>query len=212
MDHKGKFLDVLVGFSGRNNDTTQLRATQIFNKLEPGFGQSNPVREFMLSNGIVVDGVPSPLLILGDCGYELSTFILPRFKDPELRGSQEKGRFNTKHAQTRVVVEHAFGVLKNRFRCLLRPLELSETNVHVVVTACMILHNMCVDARVAEPLRDERYHELFAEYHDFMSEVLSGAVPMAAPCFRTSAASVGAAENVRNAIVRHVNRVFPVVN
>lgn len=52
--------------------------------------------------------------------------------------------FNTTHAKARVPIERAFGLLKCRFRRLLR-FDASDMNliVDTILSAC-ILHNICV--------------------------------------------------------------------
>lgn len=42
-----------------------------------------------------------------------------------------------------MVVENAFGRLKGRWRCLLKRLDFKLENVPNVVSACVVLHNMC---------------------------------------------------------------------
>lgn len=40
-------------------------------------------------------------------------------------------------------MEHSFGQLKSRFRCLLKRLDVTVVNVNHVVIACLVLHNIC---------------------------------------------------------------------
>ena len=42
-----------------------------------------------------------------------------------------------------MVVENSFGRLKGRWRCLLKRLDVKLQNVPHVVSACVVLHNMC---------------------------------------------------------------------
>lgn len=53
----------------------------------------------------------------------------------------------------RCAVERCIGLLKARFRCLLRHrvLEYAPEKAGRIVNACAILHNMCVKARVPDP-------------------------------------------------------------
>ena len=41
------------------------------------------------------------------------------------------------------MVEHAYGRLKGRWRCLLKRLDVSVRDVPELVAACCVLHNMC---------------------------------------------------------------------
>lgn len=53
-------------------------------------------------------------------------------------------QFNKNHSKTRVVIENTFGLLKGRFRQLLKYLDfaLTEKDANFVL-ACCVLHNMC---------------------------------------------------------------------
>jgi hypothetical protein len=60
------------------------------------------------------------------------------------------------HVATRVVVEKAFGVCKQRFRAIHKSggvLTYAPEKCCKIIVACMILHNMCMDAGI--PLEDD---------------------------------------------------------
>ncbi|XP_033988432.1 putative nuclease HARBI1 [Trematomus bernacchii] len=89
---------------------------------------------------------PPGYFILADGGYpclqEPLALITP-YKRP-VRGMAEQ-RFNCHHSRGRAIIERAFGVMKTRFRCIfLETLEVHHKFVPKVVTACVILHNICV--------------------------------------------------------------------
>ena len=56
--------------------------------------------------------------------------------------STEK-EFNHHLSHARIIVEHAFGLRKGRWRCLRTRLAVSVTEVPELVGACCILHNIC---------------------------------------------------------------------
>lgn len=65
--------------------------------------------------------------------------------------SQAEERYNTSHIKTRNSVERQYGVMKRRFPALAIGLRIKlETAVNVIV-ACCILHNICIEFRVAIP-------------------------------------------------------------
>ena len=59
------------------------------------------------------------------------------------RLSPQKRRFNEKLSAMRSVIERAFGLLKGRWRLLLKKIEQSHTSVPRSMTA-FVLHNFCV--------------------------------------------------------------------
>ncbi|ETI30114.1 hypothetical protein F443_22765, partial [Phytophthora nicotianae P1569] len=63
--------------------------------------------------------VPSGMHLLGDAGYKIFRHLLTPFDEKEASYSAQKRRYNYKLSQTRITVERAFGILKNRYRILL---------------------------------------------------------------------------------------------
>lgn len=59
-------------------------------------------------------------------------------------------RFNYKHSQCRNIIERCIGLLKSRFRCLLKARELHYTPEKVcqIINVCVMLHNMCLKYNV----------------------------------------------------------------
>ncbi|CAJ1057809.1 putative nuclease HARBI1 [Xyrichtys novacula] len=125
VDHKGRFLDVHVGFPGSVHDSRVLRCSPVYvHQLYP----------------------PPGWCLLGDGGYpcisQPLTLITP-FREP-LRNPTEE-RFNARHSWARSVVERAFGVLKTRWRSIfLKALEVKVDFVSEVIVNCLFLHNLCL--------------------------------------------------------------------
>lgn len=81
--------------------------------------------------------------LLGDSGYGLRPWLLTPLENPH--GEQEE-RYNIIHKCARATIERVNGILKMRFRCLLkhRLLHYSPTMASKIIHACVVLHNICI--------------------------------------------------------------------
>ena len=78
--------------------------------------------------------------LIGDSGFQLAPYLLTPYIDKGHLDLTQK-KYNKKLSQTRYVIEHAFGLLKGRFRRL-KYLDVSMSRVPKVIAACCVLHNM----------------------------------------------------------------------
>jgi hypothetical protein len=83
--------------------------------------------------------IPAGSYLIGDAGYPGEVGILIPY--PSI-ATPENERFNFIHSSTRMVVEQAFGRLKNRFRILLTAQKSSPVRARNNTFACVILHNI----------------------------------------------------------------------
>ncbi|XP_036322439.1 putative nuclease HARBI1 [Rhagoletis pomonella] len=81
--------------------------------------------------------------LLGDSAYPLREYLLTPFRD--YGNLSEAERLYTKFCQTRVKIENAFGVLKSRFRQLMRLDFYNVESMAKFVIACCTIHNLCID-------------------------------------------------------------------
>ena len=104
---------------------------------------------------IIVEGEdPVPVCILGDSAYPLLPFLMKGFVN---EGSNEKEQiFGFKLSSARMVIECAFGRLKERFRCLRRKMDINIEDLLYVIYACFSLHNFCA-------LHKESVHQSLVE-------------------------------------------------
>lgn len=94
--------------------------------------------------------------LIGDSGYPLEPWLMTPINSPHL--TMPEARYNRAHKSVRNVIERLNGVLKGRFRCLLkdRVLHYSPPVASRIINSCAVLHNMCLDAR---DLNEEYYND-----------------------------------------------------
>ena len=130
-----KFLDISVGYPGSLHDARVFSLSPFYDKVTKGQLLNGPTR---LLNGITVGPI-----IAADSAYPLSSFIIKPFSNRR-RLSETQVRFNKRFSALRSVIERAFGMLKNRWRLLLKLNEQKLDNVVRSITAACVLHNICI--------------------------------------------------------------------
>lgn len=98
----------------------------------------------------------SSIILLGDEGYPLHSFLMTPFKTP--RDDQERF-YNKTHAKERVVIEQAFGQLKRRFPMLKYGVRLNLKSVPAAITRCAVLHNISKHLNEPDPNDEEEASE-----------------------------------------------------
>ncbi|XP_061486131.1 uncharacterized protein LOC133386491 [Rhineura floridana] len=132
-DHTGRFINIEVGWSGRNHDSFVFHNSAIFQAMDAGlFVPGNP--------SITIRGVLVPPLILADAPYPMHRWLMKPYGG-HLDNFQMG--FNRVFNRCRNVVERSFGRLKSRWRRLTARLPVAEENYVSVVTSCVVLHNIC---------------------------------------------------------------------
>lgn len=132
-DHRGKFIDIFVGYPGSVHDARVLRNSPVFT------GSLYP---------------PAGKCILGDGGYpclrEPICLITP-YREPVQNPVQ--ARYNSKHSRARNIVERAFGMMKTRWRSVFfKAMEVSPAFVPEVIACCAVLHNIALqNGDIVEP-------------------------------------------------------------
>lgn len=69
---------------------------------------------------------------------------------PEPPPDTPEARFNERMRRIRVSIEQCFGLLKNRFRCLLkdRVLHYAPETCAKIINCCAVLHNLCLENNI----------------------------------------------------------------
>lgn len=124
-----RFIDVFVGEPGSLHDARVLRRSELYRRAT-----INKNAWF-----------PNGTFLIADSAYPSNSWIVPVYKNYGNLTAQQR-RFNYIISSGRVVVEHAFGLLKGRFRRLLHFTEHRQIGfvANLIVCAC-ILHNICID-------------------------------------------------------------------
>ena len=83
-----------------------------------------------------------PLVTIGDSAFPSYPWLLKCYSDK--CKEQQQRYFNVKLCSARVVTENCYGMLKGRFRLLMKPNECREYNLKYAIMAAIMLHNLCI--------------------------------------------------------------------
>ena len=134
VDANYQFLYVDMGSNGAGSDGGVFARTDLRKTLEDGSLGIPPPEA--LPNG----DRDMPYFIVGDEAFPLRTWLM---KPIPQRGLTRPQRiYNYRLSRGRRVVENAFGLLANRFRCLLTTMPQTPDKVTSIVLACCCLHNL----------------------------------------------------------------------
>jgi len=90
-----------------------------------------------------------------------------------IKGSPE-AEYNRKQIRCRSLIGQCNGVLKMRFRCLLkhRVLHYSPSTASKIIYTCAVLHNMCINENVPLYINDEDLEfGMYNENHKKMKKI-----------------------------------------
>ncbi|XP_008179271.1 putative nuclease HARBI1 [Acyrthosiphon pisum] len=87
--------------------------------------------------------------LLGDSGYALRPWLMTPYLDPAPLSPEAS--YNNAFCSIRSTIERCIGVLKMRFRCLLkhRVLHYTPNKASKIINTCVVLHNMCITDNVS---------------------------------------------------------------
>lgn len=136
VDYRGRFINAFTGFPGRANDARVFSASSVYRAGTDG--------QLFDNFQAIIEGVVVKPLLVGDSAYPLRPWLMKCYSyDDRLTASQAE--FNLCLNTARNVVERAFGILKARFRCLGKQIDMSVLNAPDLILACCCLHNFCID-------------------------------------------------------------------
>ena len=136
VDAKRRFVWASVGFPGNSHDAIIFQSTEVWQDIT----ENNVIPSIAKQVG-TAKVYP---LILGDSAFPLTTWLMK----PYCHGvpTPEERNFNYRLSRARMTCECAFGSLKSRWRVLYRKCECDPDTVKLVTLACIVLHNVCIEA------------------------------------------------------------------
>lgn len=103
--------------------------------------------------------------IIGDAAYPLSINLITPYKNYGNLSAREE-TFNTAFCRARVKIENTFGILKARFRQLMRLEMWSVLKMSKFIIACCVLHNLCIYKK--DDLEFVEYEQLYNEADEYI--------------------------------------------
>ena len=82
--------------------------------------------------------------LVGDAAYPCRPWMLAPFKGHKDSLTGEEYHWNFMQSLTRMCIERAFGMLKGRWRILLKRVDVHLKNVPKLVSTYLVLHNICI--------------------------------------------------------------------
>lgn len=122
---KCQFLDVFTGVSSKIHDS------RVFNL------------SFVSKDILTICG--DEYYLLGDAAYPVRPYLITPYRDYGNLTESHKV-FNQKLSTTRVKIENSFGILKQRFRQLIRLDFKSVRKSSLFIISCCVLHNFCIES------------------------------------------------------------------
>jgi hypothetical protein len=83
-----------------------------------------------------------PYKFIRDVAYPMRSWFYSPFEGEKASLSREKKYWNFIQSSTRMAVERTFGMLKGRWRILLKKIDMPLRNIPGMVTACICLRNL----------------------------------------------------------------------
>lgn len=125
-DHNLLFTNVYAGEPGSIHDNTLFKKSDLFAAIQR--------KEILFYEDHH---------LIGDLAYKLSTNLLVGFKNIGPLTQSQKN-FNMALSKARVRIEHAYALLKGRFRRLKLIENLRLDVISLIIIASCVLHNVCI--------------------------------------------------------------------
>ena len=140
VDANYKFIYVDIGCNGRISDGGVFRNSSLSTAIDENILNIPPPRK--------VGASVLPYVIVADDAFPLKQNLVKPYPSRNL--SLESRITSYRISRARRISENAFGIMANRFRVFLSPLQLSPKNVEKVTLASCVLHNFLRDKAPAK--------------------------------------------------------------
>lgn len=134
VDANYRFIWVEVGANGSASDAQIFQSCEFRTKLDTG--------EHNLPQPEPITGCKKnlPYFLVGDDAFPMREWLMKPFTN---RNQPKDERiFNYRLSRARRIVENAFGILSQRFQCMLSTMRMQPERVESIVLACCCLHNL----------------------------------------------------------------------
>ena len=150
VDGRKMFMDFSCGYPGAMHDGRVFRRSNIYRLAE--------ARQILTEPTVHIRGHEIGPYLVGDSAYPCSQYLMKPY--PEGTRDPDEKKFNKQLSKARVKVECAFGILKSRWRVLLKRFDSGLEFAVKCAIACAVLHNICIrygdewedDANEQDPL------------------------------------------------------------
>ncbi|KAF2896697.1 hypothetical protein ILUMI_09478 [Ignelater luminosus] len=134
-DARYKFTYINVGANERVSDAGIFQQSSLCRAMQAVHNPLNlPKPQPLPGQNSVV-----PYVIIGDDAFPLGKHLLKSY--PQRSMSDSSKIFNYRLSRARRMIETSFGILANRFRIFLAPINLPVEKVEIITLACVALHN-----------------------------------------------------------------------
>ena len=133
VDAEYKFIWTQIGNNGAASDAQIFLHSDLYRDMANGELNVPPPQP------LPKDDRDMPYYFIGDDAFALKTWLMKPFSIRFM--SRPERIYNYRVSRARRVVENAFGILAQRFQCVLQGMRQTPENVSTIVQALCILHN-----------------------------------------------------------------------
>lgn len=153
VDYKKRFLDVEIDWPGSVGDARVFENSYLGNIYVETLAALGTTP--LATCADMEEDIPA--FILGDSAYRNTRHLVTTYKVTECDADRSVRHLNFILSKARYKVEHAFGLLKGRFRIFDKPLKSGSEDllftIHLIASIC-VLHNFLIDTNDAVPETD----------------------------------------------------------